>query len=412
MFNSVIKQVQTPIIRYYRRFQSPNPLLSVLHLLLLTLLLNACSSDVTLTATPNSPGNFTSTASASSLLPNTPKPSNGLPETTKSLTALPDFTFALTSIPTNNLTPLPTRDQPTTTALSVVNNQGVLTSGCGKIAQIKSGTSVNESIAAAPAGARGSTSRTYRLHLPAKYQENVPQAVLLVFHGHGGTASEMEMSTGFSSLADQQNFIVVYPQGIADDDGLPMWASVGPAADYGIDELTFTNNLLDQLEGELCVNTTSIYATGFSNGGGMSNYLACKLSDRIAGIVPIAGNYFELPDGGCQPHKAVSLLEIHGSADDVNSYNGRPDKDYPGWPLPAIPEYMALWAGRNNCGKGPQTFLDSKEALGEEWTQCRDNSVVAHYKIKGGGHSYPASIGGRPSSEIIWSFLDKHLLHS
>jgi polyhydroxybutyrate depolymerase len=221
----------------------------------------------------------------------------------------------------------------------------------------------------------------------------------------------MEASTGFSNLADQQNFTAVYPQGIKDDDGLPMWASVGPAADYGIDDLAFTNNLLDKLQKELCINPNRIYATGFSNGGGMSHYLACKLAGRIAAVVPIAGNYFPLPNGDCQPSRAVALLEIHGTADNVISYNGRPDKDYPGWPLPSMPDYLAGWARRNGCNKGPQTFLDTKEIKGEAWSDCRDNSTVAHYQIKGGGHAYPDSLGGHSSSEVIWSFLFKYVLH-
>jgi polyhydroxybutyrate depolymerase len=233
---------------------------------------------------------------------------------------------------------------------------------------------------------------------------------LLVFHGHGGTAADMETTTNFSSLADQQNFIAVYPQGIKDDDGLPMWASVGPAADYGIDDLTFVNNLLNQIQKQLCVNPTRIYATGFSNGGGMSHYLACRLAGRIAAVAPIAGNYFALPDGGCQPSRAVALLAIHGTADNVIPYNGRPDKDYPGWPLPAIPDYVASWASRNGCSKGPQIFLDTNEIKGEEWSGCRDNATVAHYQFKGGGHSYPDSIAGRPGSEVIWSFLYQHVL--
>jgi len=219
----------------------------------------------------------------------------------------------------------------------------------------------------------------------------------------------MEAGSGFSTLADQQGFITVYPQGVKDDDGLPMWANVGPAADYGIDDLTFTNDMINKFQKELCVDPSRIYATGFSNGGGMSHYLACRLAGRIAAVVPIAGNYFVLPDGGCQPSRAVALLEIHGTADNVIAYNGRPDKDFPGWPLPSMPNYLAEWAKRNGCTTGPQIFLDTSEVKGEEWAGCRDNSTVAHYQMKGGGHSYPASINGRPGSEVIWSFLYQHV---
>jgi len=349
-------------------------------------MLNACATNATTTtAGPNNSELATGTSpkSAVTLTPNVSPHSN---EITTRPPALSTIAFLATSSPAG------------------ANNQA----GCGQATPLKPATSQNQTLAVKAAGARGNATRSYRLHLPSSYQPTQPQAVLLVFHGHGGNAADMENVSGFSSLADQQDFIAVYPQGIADDYGLPMWASVGPAADYGIDDLSFVNDLLKQLQKQVCVDGRRIYATGFSNGGGMSHYLACKLTERIAAVVPIAGNYFPLPDGGCQPSRAVALLEIHGTADNVISYNGRPDKDYPGWPLPAMADYLAEWASRNGCGKGPQTFLDTSEIKGEEWSGCRDNSTVAHYQIKGGSHSYPAAIGSRSSQEVIWTFLASH----
>ncbi len=414
MFNFSTRQ-PIPPGKLLERFRPACLVLVTLLLVLASLLLNACTSAPGFTPTPTSKPNSSETPRAISttgLQPaNTPKITTNSNLNSATTTIPPAFrtATALTPVNTSPLA-LPDQNPPTTNSASVASNQLVSGAGCGQAALIKPGTTETETIGAKPVGARGSATRSYRLHLPSKYSVGEPHAVLLVFHGHGGNAVEMEATTGFSVLADQEGFIAVYPQGLKDDDGLPMWASVGPAADYGIDELTFVNDLLNKLQKELCVNSQRIYATGFSNGGGMSHYLACRLAGRIAAVVPIAGNYFALPDGGCQPSRAVALLEIHGTADDVIPYAGRADKEYPGWPLPSIPDYLAEWAKRNGCSKGPQTFLDTKEAKGEEWTECRDNATVAHYQIKGGGHSYPDTLGGSPGKEVIWSFLYKHTL--
>ena len=411
MFSLWLKRFIPILKRYYERVRPTYRTWLVAGLLTTVAALNACTSasDLTPTATSGS----SETTIATTALTTTATAQSAI-QTITTATAQPTISTTSPALSSFSPSPLPAQiptvtSGPGPTSSPVAATAGAST-GCGQAAPIKPGTSEDETIAARPGGSRGSATRYYRLHLSARYKVGEPQAVLLVFHGHGGNARDMEALTGFSKLADGQGFIAVYPQGIKDDDGLPMWASVGPAADYGIDDLNFTNNLLDKLQKDLCVNPARIYATGFSNGGGMSNYLACRLAGRIAAVVPIAGNYFDLPDGGCQPGRTVALLEIHGTADNVIAYNGRPDKDYPGWPLPAIQTYLAEWATRNDCAKGPQTFLDTSEVKGQQWLDCRNNSAVAHYQIKGGGHAYPDTIAGRPSSEVIWSFLARYVV--
>lgn len=410
-------------------FQPMQPLLVGLLLLLAILILNACAATPALVtpiftttsqvsggeASSSTPAIITNTKQLSS-----PSASIEVRVTTTNTKQMVDE-VASTLIPavsptspiqslTSDSTPTFPPQQTGSPGVGVVIDQLVATSGCGRLPSVKAGTSQAQTIAAYPNLARGNATRSYRLHLPVNYKPDQAYPVLLVFHGHGGDAAGTETQTGFSGLADQQHFIVVYPQGLKDDDNLPMWASVGPAADYGIDELVFISDLLNKLQKELCVNAKRIYATGFSNGGGMSNYLACRLAGRIAAVAPIAGNYFALPDGGCQPMRAVSLLVIHGTADNVIAYNGRADKEYPGWPLPAIPDFLSEWASRDSCAKAAVTFLDTKAVRGQEWTGCKDKTGVVHYQIKGGGHDYPGSIEARPTGEIIWTFFNKYEL--
>ena len=284
----------------------------------------------------------------------------------------------------------------------------VPTTGCGKASSIRPGTSADQQIAAHPAVSRGHITRSYLVHVPATYQVDQLQAVVLVYHGHGGNAADAESSSGFSLLADQRDFIAVYPQGLLDDDGLPFWASIGPI-DYGIDDALFVSDVLTKLQRDFCVDPQRIYATGFSNGGGMSGFLACKLAKRIAAFAPVSGNYYSLP-GGCHPGRSVPILEIHGTADSIVPYAGIPASENPIWPLPSVPQWLQDWASRDGCTGGPVIFLQTSDVTGEQWMNCKENASVVHYRIEGGDHSLPSTIGGHSAAVIIWGFFQANRL--
>jgi len=289
-----------------------------------------------------------------------------------------------------------------------VINRSVPTTGCGKFSAVVPGTTANQLIAAHPAFARGSDTRSYLVHVPARYTATHPQAIVLVFHGHCGDAAEAESSSGFSALAEQRNFIAVYPQGLLDDSGLPFWASIGPI-DYGIDDALFVSDILTKLQTELCIDPGRIYATGFSNGGGMSGFLACKLAMRIAAFAPVSGNYYDLP-GGCHPGRAVPVLEIHGTADSIVPYAGIPPSENPVWHLPSIPQWLKDWATRDGCSQGPAIFLQKSDVTGEQWLHCQANVAVVHFRMEGGEHSLPATINGESTAAIMWNFFQSHPL--
>ena len=282
------------------------------------------------------------------------------------------------------------------------------TTGCGKTSSVIPGTSADETIASDPAVSRGYTTRHYTIHIPATYKTNQPQAVVLVFHGHGGTATDTDASSGFSALADQRDFIAVSPQGLLDNDGLPFWASIGPI-DYGIDDALFVSDLLTKLQTDFCVDPHRIYATGFSNGGGMSGFLACKLAMRIAAFAPISGNYYALSDG-CDPGRPVPILEIHGTADTIVPYQGISASQNPVWPLPSVPQWLQTWASHDGCTKGPAIFLQTPDVTATQWTHCQQNASVVHYRIEGGGHDVPATLGNRSTVATIWDFFQAHPL--
>lgn len=55
--------------------------------------------------------------------------------------------------------------------------------------------------------------RDFIVYVPESYAPENPTPVLFVFHGLGGSNTSTMNSTGFNVIADQENFIAVYPQG-------------------------------------------------------------------------------------------------------------------------------------------------------------------------------------------------------
>ena len=66
------------------------------------------------------------------------------------------------------------------------------------------------------------TTREYSLYVPESYDEASEVPLMLNFHGYDGIAGQYLKYADMRSLADTENFILVYPQGTLLD-GDPHW---------------------------------------------------------------------------------------------------------------------------------------------------------------------------------------------
>lgn len=277
--------------------------------------------------------------------------------------------------------------------------------GCGKLSPVAPGTSVQETIIS------GDIQRTYLLYIPKGYRNTVGQSLVLNFHGHGSTAEQQQYLTGFSAIADTYNVIVAYPQGVVGPDHHTGWAT-GPSWNPQTNDVLFVSNLLNRLQSTLCINPRKIFATGFSNGGGMTNLLACKLAGRFAAFASVSGAYPAVP-GGCQPARPVPLFEMHGTGDRIVPYKGSIRKGYP-----PVTLWLQQWVKRDGCTVGPTVFFNQDNVIGEKWTGCRNHVTIVHYQIGGMGHKWPRHLVIRyqghttnlNATTLIWSFFQHYPL--
>jgi polyhydroxybutyrate depolymerase len=248
----------------------------------------------------------------------------------------------------------------------------------------------------------GGVERTALLHVPpAAAGQRLP--VVVGLHGAGGKF--FESYSGFSVLADAEDFIAVYPNPIYKSKGNTYWDISSTPSDPDVE---FLANLLDYLASNLCVDTSRVYAAGVSNGGGLAARAACDLSSRFAAIASIAGGYRSLPP--CQPANPVSIIEVHGTSDTVVPYNGFPPNG-----AGAVRPWLSMWGEHDGCQGQPSVSRIAPRVERYDWTGCAEGAAIEHIEIFGGGHQLP---GGIPPDEgqtstvsatwLAWSFMRQH----
>jgi polyhydroxybutyrate depolymerase len=259
--------------------------------------------------------------------------------------------------------------------------------------------------------------RAYLLYTPPGYDPATPAPLVLSLHGFAsGPVNQMEVSQ-WNEVADEHGFLVAYPEGT----GFPKrWNTSGAAGEGGADDVAYLLALIDALSQQFSIDPQRVYVNGLSNGGGMSNTLACLRPERIAAIGGVAGAYTE-PTGGCNPGRPVPVIAFHGRDDRIVPYAGGAAGGPQNFVFPAVPDWAAAWAQRNGCDATPDTLPAQGEVSGVRYTNCTDSAEVVFYTVAGGGHNWPG--GGRlpeaivghmtedvGASAVIWEFFQHHPL--
>jgi poly(3-hydroxybutyrate) depolymerase len=182
----------------------------------------------------------------------------------------------------------------------------VKSTGCGKTPTLKNKSTITIQ--------SGGMSRQYILWYPDDYDNTRPHRLVLAYHWWSGSAQQVVdcHSERIDCYTTQSPFyglweisdgstIFVAPDGI--DAG---WANSGGR------DLTFTDDILEQVENDLCVDTTRIFANGFSYGGGMSYAIACARADVFRAVAVYAGAELSGCEGGNTP---IAYYASHGLDD-------------------------------------------------------------------------------------------------
>jgi polyhydroxybutyrate depolymerase len=254
--------------------------------------------------------------------------------------------------------------------------------------------------------------RSYTIFVPSTWSPDKNFPMLLALHGLTQTGNSMMGFSNFNAYAEEFGFIVVYPNGVSNS-----W-NVGFPGGSTADDVGFLIALIDTVNAAYATDLNRIYSTGFSNGGFMSYRLACEAGDRIAAIASVAGTMTSASLSACQPSRNMPVMHIHGTNDFVVFYNG-------GFGNTSVNEVLTFWNTANECPSIPtienlpDLVPEGSTVQKQTWTPCTDSTEVTFYKINGGGHTWPGSVGTTGSgntnrdiiaSEEIWKFVSRFQL--
>ncbi|HEY5959713.1 MAG TPA: Ricin and poly(3-hydroxybutyrate) depolymerase fusion, partial [Polyangiaceae bacterium] len=180
-----------------------------------------------------------------------------------------------------------------TTGGTTASNTASKSAGCGKAAPLSAPKQQSVTI--------GTASRGYFLVPPTAYDSNVAYPIVFAFHGAGGNGEGLR---GYFQLeaAAKGAAIFVYPDGIG---------GIWDLKNDGSDAQMF-DSIVATLEASWCVETASIFATGFSYGGWAATQMAVSRPTVVRAIASIEGGG---PQGGKSSNPAVAAMIIHGTAD-------------------------------------------------------------------------------------------------
>ncbi len=268
-----------------------------------------------------------------------------------------------------------------------------------------------------------------------------PKPLVLLLHGHGGTADNAAGQGRYPSplsawraIVDREGIVLAVLQGATGGDGKPGWNDcrrTAPGSPH-TDDVSFAHATIQDIAQRLPIDSSRIYAMGMSNGAMMSQRLALELRPPLAGFAAVSGSMAS--DSVCGPAThAVSALLIFGTDDPIVPYAGGEIKilGRDRGSVQSVEQNMAFWLHADGLDGGmvPKTSTqiahraergDATSASQTVYGAAGQQAQVSLVRVAGGGHIepslqyhygalYEALVGKQnrdvESAELAWQFL-------
>lgn len=276
--------------------------------------------------------------------------------------------------------------------------------------------------------------REFILHVPTSHDPTKPLPLVIMLHGFGGSGLNAAKETGWSDKADQESFIVAYPEATRPDKSIPQSFRKNPqawndgsgrfhAADQNVDDVAFIRAVIETISDKHAIDSHRIFVTGFSNGASMAFRVGAELSQHVAAIAPVAGTcWVKKPE----PSNAISICYITGTADSLNPIQGGYPKlaiggrDQGGQPKPPVQAFIDLWVKTLGCPVKPHIDETSSGLHKQVYGPGREGTELLFITLEGLGHHWPGGLSqapnflvGKPSNKlnatnVVWDFFKIH----
>ncbi|MCE1173488.1 MAG: hypothetical protein LWW77_02635 [Propionibacteriales bacterium] len=247
--------------------------------------------------------------------------------------------------------------------------------------------------------------RHYLVHRPAGATPTSGYPLVVMLHGGLGSAAQAENAYGWDALADREQVVVVYPDGL--DRTWNAGTCCGTAQRTGTDDVAFVSQVVAEVSARVPIDPVRRFATGMSNGGMMTYRMACQ-AHLFAAVAVVSGT--QLVD--CSKASPTSVLHLHGAADPLVRLDGRRGTGVAHVSGPPLATVLNGWRQRDSC----PTFTTTRAgAVTTATASCPQGRTVEWIVIAGGGHEWPGAPssvnpGGLDATSLIWAFFQAHPL--
>src|ERR1700675_75500 len=241
--------------------------------------------------------------------------------------------------------------------------------------------------------------RTYVIDQPAA---KGPQPTIIVLHDTKGTGATIAQSTKLGTLAPQEGFVAVFPDGLRQQWNFfqpgkePEFYVKASKASGGVpDDGAFLKGLIDDLVRRGIADPRRIHLAGESNGSLMALRMLCTDANLFAGAALLAPAMPETLGADCHPAQPVAVLVIKGTKDEVLPYAGgliEPEETFRVWPNDRLISFLQQV---NNDPGAPQNSLLPRKVPNlvqiDRWTACPGTPLTV-YRVVDGPHIAPPDL--------------------
>jgi poly(hydroxyalkanoate) depolymerase family esterase len=263
-------------------------------------------------------------------------------------------------------------------------------------------------------------SRPYFVYTPANYQSGTAVPLIVMLHGCTQTPSDFAAGTQMDALADQKQFIVVYPQQTSTYNSLSCWnwfqtadqarGSGEPAIIAGIVQT------VEQTPSQWTIDPNRVYVAGMSAGAAMAVIMGATYPDIFAAIGVHSGLEYQAAtsetaattaqsQGGPNPTqqgqaaytamgsaaREVPTIDFQGQSDfTVYPVNG--DQVIEQWMqtdhLASGGTYNASFSSPSTTTNGQVSGSGGHSYTVQTWNDNNGVEIEEYWKINGMGHAW------------------------
>ncbi len=229
-------------------------------------------------------------------------------------------------------------------------------------------------------------SGTYHAMAPAWKVGDSARPLVVHFHGAGGSGSGVLEETQMSEPSVAAGYVFIGPNGLQrGGNGRSGWKFRAQDTE-GRDELMFIREVIEDARTRFHVDPSRVLLTGFSIGGSLVWYLACRAPNEFAAYAPVSGGFWEPQPKTCAG--PIKMLHTHGWVDRTVPLEGRP-LGQTGLRQGDIFEGLQTWRSINGCANiRPDEFDTSGFFWKRRWTSCAPGTSL-ELALHKGSHEVP-----------------------